>query len=416
MTAMQSEAFQALLESHYRQISGADSLQKVRAMAWEQFCKKGLPTKDVEVYQYIKLRELFTSPLTLSSPTEISYSAFKSKIYPQCTQSHLVFVNGHYVPSLSNITDLGNKVVIMPFDQALKSYGALLNNHWNRTFKEERDPFAVVNGAMNRDGVFIYVLPKSAIEKPLQILNLIDMRQEPMLMNPRFSLFLGQHSQLELISSSYALSDSGYCLNQVADFSLEEGARLNYYQINEVQSENAWHFDAARAQLKRDSYLKSVSVTNGSCMVRNDYRVALTGENADASLNGLWQLLGKREAHTNVLIEHLAPQCRSNQLFKGVLNGNSRSSFEGKIYVDQVAQKTEAFQLNNNLLLSDYAHADSKPNLEIFADDVKATHGATMGSLDSDQLFYMTSRGLDCEDANRLLVHGFCQEILEMLP
>lgn len=411
----QSASFQALLESHYKQVSGADSLQKVRAMAWDQFCKQGLPSKDHEVFRYIKLRDLFNRHYIVSSPTEIDSAALNSLISSECKKSVLVFVNGHYAPALSNITALTKQVVISSLDQASKTYGALLNNHWSKTFKEENDPFAVINGAMHRDGIFIYVLPKAIIDVPLQILNVIDSRIDPMLMSPRLHIFVGAQSKLDIISSAKSLSPSAYCFNQVTDISLEDGAQLQLFQRNDIQSSDVWHFEAVRAQLKRDSFLNTVSVTNGGYTVRNDYRVALNGENGEAKLNGLWNLKDKREAHTNVLIEHRAPHCRSNQLFKGVLSDFSRSSFEGKIYVYPEAQKTEAFQLNNNLLLSDHVHADSKPNLEIFADDVKASHGATVGQLDLDQIFYMKSRGLNDQLAKDLLVHSFCQEILDML-
>ncbi len=150
--------------------------------------------------------------------------------------------------------------------------------------------------------------------------------------------------------------------------------------------------------------------------VRTDYHVILAGENAEALLNGVWMLADKREAHIHIFIDHQAPQCRSYQLFKGVLNDFSRSSFEGKIMVRQAAQKTEAFQLNNNLLLNDHAHADSKPNLEIFADDVKASHGATVGQLDIEQLFYMKTRGFPEEEAKNLLIYGFAEQVIQMIP
>ena len=192
--------------------------------------------------------------------------------------------------------------------------------------------------------------------------------------------------------------------------------RLDYTQALCGEHRLAWHLDAFRATLKRDSYLKTVSVTEGGMTVRNDYRITLAGENAEALLNGIWMLSDKREAHANIFIDHQAPICRSFQLFKDVLTDFSRSSFEGKIMVRQAAQKTEAFQLNNNLLLNDHAHADSKPNLEIFADDVKASHGATFGQLDPDQLFYLKTRGFSDETAKNLLIYGFCEQVIELIP
>jgi Fe-S cluster assembly protein SufD len=221
---------------------------------------------------------------------------------------------------------------------------------------------------------------------------------------------------VRLISTQKNLATSGYFVNQVSEFVIDEGAHVHYTQVLCDEHPQAWHLDAVRATLKRDSTLKTVCVTEGSTTVRTDYKIALTGENAEALLNGVCMLSDKREAHAHIFMEHQAPFCRSFQLFKSVLNDFSRSSFEGKIMVRQAAQKTEAFQLNNNLVLNDHAHADSKPNLEIFADDVKASHGATVGQLDADQLFYMKTRGFSDAEAKNLLVYGFCEQVIEMIP
>ena len=168
--------------------------------------------------------------------------------------------------------------------------------------------------------------------------------------------------------------------------------------------------------LKRNSIFHAVNYTEGSFTVRNDYRVALTGERGEASLNGVWMLDEKHEARVHVLMDDQAPSCQSNQLFKGVLTDFARlPSFEGKIYVRREAQKTMAYQLNRNLLLSDRANADSKPNLEIFADDVKASHGATVGQLDEEQMFYLRTRGYSQEEARNILVYAYTKEVLDLV-
>jgi len=411
----QSEKLKSFLQQQYQNCAD-DALQKIRAKAWDHFLELGLPDKKNEVFKYIRLRQLYSQEYVDSSPTTISRDKIQPYIYPECKNSVLVFVNGYYQPELSNTSALSKKIVITTLQDAMRTYGSFINNHWAKSLKEETDALAALNSALNRDGVFVYLPPKYVAEAPIQILQVIDTQDKPMFLLPRVNVFAGTQSQAEFVASLAYLSGKGYAINQVADFAVEEGAQVKLIQVNCNEALDIWHFDAVRALLKRDSLFQAIHTTHGSSTIRHDYRVALAGENGEACLNGVWMLSGNREAHTHVLIDHQAPHCRSNQLFKGALNDSSRSSFEGKIYVRQAAQKTDAFQLNNNLILSDSAHADSKPNLEIFADDVKASHGATVGQLDDEQLFYMNSRGFSTDAAKNMLVYSFCKEVIDLIP
>lgn len=413
--SLEQETFRALLETFRHESKRSDALEKFRQKAWQRYLSLGLPSRQHEAYRYIKLRHLFSQPGHLASECSITPDQIASWIYPECRQSLLVFVNGAYVPELSCLDALPKNVAILPLPAAVQTYSAFLNNHWTRSLQEETDAFAALNGALHQNGAFLYLPPKSLIEAPIQLLHLIDSQDQFQLVMPRLDIYVGSHSDLKLIAVQKNLASSGYFVNQVTELVLDEGARVDYTQILCDEQPHAWHFDALRARLKQNANLKTVCLTEGSMTVRTDYRIALAGENAEARLNGMWMLKDKREAHVHVHMEHQAPHCRSNQLFKGVLADHSRSSFEGKIMVKQAAQKTEAFQLNNNLLLDDNAHADSKPNLEIFADDVKATHGATVGQLDPEQLFYMKARGFSDEQAKNLLVAGFCNQIIDMI-
>lgn len=414
-TLFDEETFLSLLRRSIADLQ-SDPLYKARKKAWDRFLELGLPTRRTEVYRYIKLRQLFSQDYEI--PVEqplLDKGSIEPYIFPECRQSVIVFVNGCFDESLSNIEGIPSKVSIVPLESAQRTYGTFINNFWTQTLKEETDPFAALNLALHRNGAFIYIPPKTVIEPPLQILNLISVSGKPLFITPRTTCFVGSQSEINIISSQQVLQGDGYFANQVIEWAVEEGSSVYYTKALADEKVGAWHFDAIRANLKRNAIFKTVNVTQGSLTSRVDYRVNLMGENSEALLNGVWMLSGKREAHTNILINHLAPHCRSYQLFKGVLNDSSRSSFEGKILVDQIAQKTEAFQLNNNLILSDHAHADSKPNLEIFADDVKASHGATVGQLDEDQLFYMRARGIQAMDAKNLLIQGYCDQIIEMV-
>lgn len=410
------ELFQTLLNNLYALNDQNDILQKVRVKAWDHFLELGLPTRRDDVYRYVRLRNYFAQPYVASSVTQVNFDTIAKYVLPECQQSVIVFVNGHYQPSLSKLTALPKKVSVESLTSAMKTFSSFLNSQWARSLKEETDPFAVLNAALHKEGVFLYLPPKTVVEAPIQILNVIDTQSEAMLLMPRLQMFVGAQSEVSLVSTAVHLTGERYGINQVADVVIEEDAHVKLTQIACDKADDIWYFDAVRAILKRNSTFKTIAVTDGAATVRNDYRVALTGENAETSLNGVWMLNGKREAHTHVLIDHQAPNCRSNQLYKGALNDFSRSAFEGKILVRQAAQKTEAFQLNNNLLLSDRANADSKPNLEIFADDVKASHGATVGQLDKEQIFYMKTRGFSESSAKNLLVHGFCQEVIDLIP
>lgn len=411
----EQDTFKALLEGYLSRVH-TDALQKVRGRAWDHFLEVGLPDRRTEVYRYIKLRHLFSQPYQLADELDLTQDQIQPWIYPECQQSVLVFVNGHFRPHLSNRDAIPSKVAITTLQEATKTYGAFLNNYWAKSIKEEKDSFALLNSALQRNGAFIYIPPKTIIDAPVQILHFVKSHDQPLMMVPRVNIFVGAQSQVNLISSQNLWNGQPYFVNQVAEFMLEEEAHVHYTQVLCQEHPSGWHFDALRATLKRNATIKTVAITEGGMTVRNDYRIELVGENAEALLNGMWMLNGKRESHVNVLIDHQAPYCRSYQLFKGVLNQFSRSSFEGKIMVRQAAQKTEAFQLNNNLLLSDHAHADSKPNLEIFADDVKASHGATVGQLDVDQLFYLRTRGLSDKEAKNLLIYGFSEQVIELIP
>lgn len=413
---LEQETFKDLLEHFRAQANAHDSLEKVRQKAWQHFLTLGLPSRKNEVYRYIKLRQLFAQPFCLPDEKMVLSEDIQSWIYPECRNSILVFVNGRFAPQLSNLSALPPKVVVSSLQEAMQTYGSFLNNYWTKSLKEEQDPFAALNGALHGEGVFLFLPPKSVIEAPIQILHVIDQDDQIQMLTPRLQMFVGPHSELRLIGTQKNLGSSAYFVNQVSEFVIDEGAHVHYTQVLCDEQPLSWHLDAVRATLKRDSTFKTVCVTAGSATVRTDYRIALTGENCEALLNGVCMLSDKRESHTHIFMEHQAPNCRSYQLFKSVLNDFSRSSFEGKIMVRQAAQKTEAFQLNNNLILNDHAHADSKPNLEIFADDVKASHGATIGQLDVDQLFYMKTRGFCDATAKNLLIYGFCEQVIEMIP
>ena len=410
----QEGSFQLNLEKLYLLATQEeDALNKIRSKAWDHFLEIGLPTKKTEPYKYVRLRQLFPQIYSEAKLSSISKDQIEELVYPECKQSFIVFINGYYCEKDSCLVGISNKVVITDLSRASRTYGAFLNNHWAKAMQGEVDAFAALNAATHKKGLFIYVPPGVTIENPIQIIQIIDPGINNPIIVPRIQVFAGKSAEFQIISSLSIHSEGSYGINQVVDFSLDENSRVKFTHTVLNQNESIWHFDAVRATLKRNSHFQSINVTDGSYRYRNDYHIILAQEGCEAELDGITMLSKSKEVHTHVFMDHQAPNCRSRQLFKSVLKDSSRGSFEGKIFVRQAAQKTDAFQLNNNLLLSEKAHADSKPNLEIFADDVKASHGATVGRLNQEQIFYLKSRGFSEMDAQSLLIAGYCKDIID---
>jgi Fe-S cluster assembly protein SufD len=402
--AQDQDVFQGLLENLYTSMGEDDPLFRFRSRAWDQFLELGLPNKKTGEFQYLPLRKLYGRTFSLPS---LGKTAMPVTV-DDCTA---VFLNGRFDPELSNLSALPKKAMAIPLYEAFRAFGSFLNNQSIRSLQEETDAFAALNGAFASESLFVYLPPQAVLETPLKILHIVD--QDGVLFSPRVEVFCGALSQANLSYQTVYAKNVNSFVNGAIHISLEEGASVLLERKGIDVPESAWEMQAIRASLKRDSVFNTLSSTIGGETLRDDYKLSMLGTNAEAHLTGCWMLEGKREAHTHVKIDHQAPNCRSNQLFKGVLNGYSKSSFEGKIYIHKEAQKTEAFQMNQNLLLSQGAQANTKPNLEIFADDVKASHGATVGQINEDELFYLQARGLSKEESKQLLIKGFCAEVMD---
>lgn len=411
---MSETTFLSHLRTHFEKIPATDPFRSVREKGWQRLSEIQLPNRSHEAFRYVTLREFYLESFAFADAAEVSKESFQEAILPECRHSHIVFVDGVFSSELSDLSALPEQVICLPLNLAMKTHGSFLQNHLARSLKEENDPFALVNLALHTQGVFLYVPPKLEIESPLQILS-VQTGGTPKAHFPRVHLVVGSHSRLRAFATAHTVGpDAPHLCVPALEIFLDEAASLDYVECFDAQP--AWHLESLRAALKRNACLSAMNVTCGGHVLRHSYRVFLKGENSEVNLSGLWMLNGKSTAHTHAIVEHEAPHTRSMQRFKGVLSGTSQSSFEGKIFVRPEAQKTEAYQINNNLILSQGAQAHAKPNLEIFADDVKASHGATVAQLDPEQLFYMQTRGLSPEMARHLLIGGFCRELIEKIP
>jgi Fe-S cluster assembly protein SufD len=408
---LEEERFAHSLETLYRSISRTDPLIRFRDKAWDHFLELGLPTKKTSEFQYVPLRKLYAKEFQQSQTVGLTRDQVEAHVCKVSEQSFAVFVNGRFEPLLSCLTGLPKKAMAIPLHEAFRTFGSYFNNQAARILQEETDPFAALNAAFCQNALFFYLPPNSIVDRPIHLLHFVTADQA--FINPRVEFFCGALSEAFVLSQTVYMGDSEAFVNGSLQISLDEGARIHLERKAMHVPAKSWLMDAVRVLMKKDSSLNALMATEGSETVRDDYRISLVGPNAEAFLSGVWNLEGKREAHTHVKIDHQAPYCRSNQLFKGILNNQSKSSFEGKIFIQKAAQKTEAYQLNQNLLLDPYAMAYTKPNLEIFADDVKASHGATIGKVDDEALFYLQTRGIPTEVGKKLLVSGFCGEVLD---
>lgn len=391
------------LQTQFNRLEKDDSLSSFRSLSWQKFCEMGLPTKSHEAFRYVSLRDLYNASFEAPTGQEIDPS---DAILPECKQAYIVFVDGVFKPHLSNVP----QAILL--EVAIHSKASFLKHYLTRAIKEESDPFTLLNFSLHSQGAFFYLPPKVNLGT-IQCLHVIT-ENKPQVLTPRLHIVAGAHSQMSWVWTTHSLhTETSHLILPAVEISLEEGAHLQVWNMHDAPS--SWTFESVRASVKKNASFRLFSSTTGAKTVRQSYRVQLDGENAEADLSGLWMLSGNRTAHTHATIDHRAPHTRSMQLFKGIVRDASQSSFEGKILVQQEAQKTEAYQLNNNLILSPGAVANSKPNLEVFADDVKASHGATFSQLDQDQIFYLTTRGIDPHVAKHLLIGGFCREMVNKI-
>lgn len=341
---------------------------------WKTLEKVGLPTKRWDAFKYNSLKQLNQESFILAPNNEIQISSAAG-------------------------------IIALPLISAMRSYGALLLKGLNKTLEEEKNPYALLNAAFADDGLFLYIPPGKSIEMDWTF----PFLENQTMHSPKIEIFLGKGASLAV---SYTQKGTGtYFHNQHIQLTLDEGATASINEHLEHSSEG-YAMHTIRARLKKDAFFKIFTFTKGSRVERHDIQVILDGEKSSAELKGLSLPAEKDEIHHYITMRHVAPNCRSHQHYKTALMGQARSSFEGKIYVEKEAQQTEAYQLNNNLLLSPKAQAMSKPNLEILADDVKASHGATCTRPREEELFYLQTRGLSKKCAEWHLARGFCNELM----
>ena len=394
---------------------GSPWLRELRNIAMARFAERGFPTTRDEDWKYtrtnaIEKRAFRCGPVDGAVDMEKINAALQTEF----GVPRLVFVNGRYFPTLSRVDDLPAGVTIAGLNEVLGTNPDVLRGLFGETVMLDRHPFAALNTAFAEDGVYLAVADGVTVEQPIHAVFFATAAQDGHMVNPRVLVRGGANSQAVLVERYLALDEAVYFSNAVAEIKLGDNAVFDYYRVQE-ESAKAFHISGIHVHQQRDSRFSAHAISLGSALIRNDIDIQLAAAGAHCGLTGLYLADGRQHVDIHTRIDHLQPHGTSDEFYKGILDGHGRGVFNGKVIVHPDAQKTDARQSNKNLLLSDNAEADTKPQLEIYADDVKCSHGATVGQLDADAVFYLRSRGMDEAAARRLLTHAFAAEIIEQV-
>jgi Fe-S cluster assembly protein SufD len=414
-----------------RQEGGPEWLEPLRRAAFERFEALGYPTTKNEDWHFTSVAPIAERSFSLadvhaesgvqgrvSGRRQSDVAAALGLSIPEIERfklAHddwhtLIFLNGEWIRELSDSGDLAPGVRVTSLAEALDS-GGILQTEIANIARFEQHAFTALNTAFIRDGAYIELQKNAILDKPI---HLVFIARGDGVAHPRNLVIAGRHSRATIIESYVALEDSTYFTNAVTEIALAEGAHVDHYKLQR-ESERAFHIGTVQARQERDSRLHSFSFAVGGALARTNVYTTLAGNAATCTLNGLYLTNGTQHIDNQTSIEHIAPNCPSHEVYKGVLDGRSHGVFNGKVYVHPEAQKTDGKQSNNNLLLSPTARVDTKPQLEIFADDVKCTHGATVGRLDDVAMFYLNSRGIGPDTARMLLTYAFAADVLETI-
>lgn len=402
-----------MLEQFEKLYSQRSAATLFRKEGWEAFAAAPLPLKNEPAFRYLPFEKLYQKRFTLAPLKSASLSLITPHLFPEANGFCLIFVNGHFCPNLSR---LPATLTALPLIKAERSYRPFLQKQGEEGLKLEKSPFVHLNRALSEQGLFLYLAPNTELTAPVELLFFQTEDLSDALLTPRVEICIGKKSSLTLLSKTISSGEGENWVNGVTQVFLEEGAKLSFIEEETKEGFAGWHFSSLRALLKRESTFSFFSFSRGATRTRwRDLNVRLVGENSVAKIKAIELLRGKEEAHNHIVVCHQAPFTRSDQQIKSLASDRARVGFTGKIFVAQKAQKTDAYQLSNNLILSEQAVAYSQPNLEVFADDVKASHGATCSRLDDEQLFYLCARGLSRADGEKLLVRAFCRELIGSL-
>ena len=406
---------QAFAEFERNAATGPSWLTPLRKAAISRFREVGFPTRHDEEWRFTNPAPLAEIPFRAARPGTIEVTAAEIApfTFSEMGATTLVFVDGSYVPGLSAVGSLPQGVVVSSLAEAFTAHHPAIEPHLARVAKFDTT-FPALNTAFLSDGAFVHIPKGVVVTEPIHLLFVSTTSAEPMVSHPRTLIVAEENSQATVVESYAGFGEGLSLTNAVTEVVVGQSANLDHYKLNR-EGRNAYHVATMQVQMGQQSVFSSHSINLGGLFVRNDANATLGAEHAECTLNGLSLVDGKRLVDNHTAIDHALPNCDSHELYKYILDDQSRGVFNGKIYVREDAQKTDAKQTNRALLLSADAQINTKPQLEIFADDVKCTHGATIGQLDPEQQFYLQSRGIPKVEARGLLIYAFAGDVISRI-
>ncbi|WP_036381182.1 Fe-S cluster assembly protein SufD [Muricauda sp. MAR_2010_75] len=388
-------------------------VHEVRSEAIKNFEEKGFPSKKEEAWKYTSLNSLQKVDFSIFPKQEntLEYKDIKKYFLHEIDTYKIVFVDGVYSSYLSETTHDGVDVCLMSSAFSKPMFRQVLDVYFNKAASKE-ESLTTLNTAFCKEGAYIYIPKNKMPKKPIQILHLATGNESALMLQPRNLIVAEQNAEVQIIERHQSLTDNEVFTNSVTEIFAAKDAIVDYYKVQN-DNNNASLVDNTYISQKDSSVVRVHTFSFGGKLTRNNLNFYQDGERIDSTLKGVTILGEKQHVDHHTLVHHAQPNCESHQDYKGIFGERSTGVFNGKIVVDKIAQKTDAFQQNNNILISDKATINSKPQLEIFADDVKCSHGCTIGQLDEEALFYLRSRGIPKKEATALLMYAFANNVLE---
>ena len=387
-------------------------IHELRNTAIKVFEASGFPTKKEEAWKYTSLKALLKNDYSIFPKQEATVELKDVKKYflHDIDTYKLVFIDGVYSSFLSETTHDSIDVCLLSSALSKPKYNAVVEAYFNKIAVTES--LTSLNTAFAKEGAYIHIPKHKEVEKPIEIINFSTGNEAAVLLQPRNLIVVGENAHVQLIERHQSLSSNAVLTNSVTEIFAEKRAYVDYYKIQNDR-ENASLLDSTYISQEQESICRVHTFSFGGKLTRNNLNFYQKGERCDSVLNGITILEGKQHVDHNTLVHHAAANCESHQDYKGIFSDSSVGVFNGKVYVEKDAQKLDAFQKNNNILVDDKATINSKPQLEIFADDVRCSHGCTIGQLDDDAMFYLQSRGIGKKEARALLMYAFANNVLE---
>jgi Fe-S cluster assembly protein SufD len=391
--------------------AGPASLHRLREAAIQRFAGLGIPTLDDEDWRFTPLAAMTQSVFKLGETVEVDAAQVQRLAFAPDNCHRLLFVNGRFAVALSSLQGLPQGAIVASLPDALKNHRNKVEPHLAQHADYEEHTFTALNTAFIEDGAFIFLPKNVVVEKPIYLLFVSAASNDPTASHPRTLIVAEHNCQARIVEAFLGLGEDVYFTNAVTEIVAGEGVVLDYSKLQR-ESRRAFHVHTLQLHQGKSSNLKSHTVNLGGRLVRNEVNAFLDGEGCECTLNGLSIASGEQLVDNHTRIDHAKPHGVSHELYKSILDGKAHGVFNGRIYVHPDAQKTDAKQTNQTLLLSESAVINAMPQLEIFADDVKCTHGATVGQLDAESIFYLRTRGIDKEAARALLTYAFANDIV----